>query len=218
MGKMRDPWDQWLRLYAEFKPQLARANRAFNAIEKRKRITAKLLAPIVEAASNPRASLFKNAIELLAKLADQYLEAQEAVLAMVRDPHWNVRFNAICCLEKPTPLAMTLQMLRKGLRDRSAKVRWKAADRALYLGVRELVPELERADAFEKHEAAKTEISYSLSLLRDGYSLRQWPDGGFAVSTFTTNGISARKVSQSELRRRGIETIVAEIARRKTPE
>jgi hypothetical protein len=217
MGKMRDYFEPWLRdtlrrRYPELEPPLVRAIDAFDAIEEKQCITPELLAPIVEAASSSRGALWENATDFLGRLTGQYAEAREAVLAMVQQPHSDVRFNAICCLKKSTPPAMTLQLLRQGLRDKSAKVRWKAADQAGRLRVREIVPELENADAVEKNAKAKEVIGFELKLLRDGYILKRWPDGTLHVTTFTSNGISGHNVSESELQQRGIDAIVAEIA------
>jgi hypothetical protein len=214
---MRDYFEPWLRdrlrqRYPELEAPLVRAIDAFDAIEDKKCISSELLAPIVEAASSPRTPLWENAIDLLGRLGTQYAEAREAVIAMAQHSRSNVRFNAICCLRKSTPAAMTLQVLREGLCDRSARVRWKAADKALSLRLQEIVPELEQAYAVEKNPRGKTEISFALKMLRDGYILERWPDGTCQVTTFISNGVSGRNVSESELQRRGIQAIVAEIA------
>ena len=216
MGRMRNYYEPWLRRwrarYPELETLLGRAIDAFDAIEERKCVSSELLAPIVEAASGPRTPLWENAIDLLGRLTGQYGEARDAVVAMAQYPRSHVRLNAICCLKKSTPTEMTLQLLREALRDKSARVRWKAADKAVSLRLREIVPELAQADRVEKHGRAKSEISFSLSMLRDGYILERWADGTFQVTTFISNGISGRNVTESELQRRGINAIVAEIA------
>jgi hypothetical protein len=166
----------------------------------------------VEAASSSRRPLYENAIGLLVKLTEQFAEARQAVVSMAQDSRSHVRFNAILCLGKSTPRALTLQLIRQCLRDKSARVRQKAADWAGRLRVREIVPDLEQAKSKESYAKARESIAFNLQLLRDGYILERNPDGSCDVSTFTNNGIAARWVSGSELKQRGIAAIVAELA------
>ena len=58
-----------------------------------------------------------------------------------------------------------------GLVDKSARVRWKAADRAEKLEKVELIPELTAAVAAEKDAKTRGTIEHHLLLLRDGYIL-----------------------------------------------
>jgi hypothetical protein len=172
-----------------------------------------LLVPIVEAASSSRRPLYENATQLLSKLTGKFSEAREAVESMAMDPRSYVRFNAILCLGKLTPATFTAQLLRQGLRDKSANVRRKAADWTGRLRTRELVPDLETAAAQEKNAKVKVTIEFELKLLRDGYIKEPSSDNGFDVTTHTDDGIRSRWVSGSELRKRGINAIVKELAK-----
>jgi hypothetical protein len=218
MEKTRDQFEPWLRdylrpRYPELEPTLVRALDAFDIIQKSRRMKAELLAAVVAAASSSRRPLYENAVPLLRKLTGEFREACEAVESMANDARRQVRCNAILCLGKSTPAAQAIQMLRQGLHDKSAKVRQKAADWAGRLRMRKLVPDLEAAAARETNAKAKATIEFELKLLRDGYILAPGRDGGFSITTFTKTGTIGRWVSQAELKKRGVDAIVAELAK-----
>jgi hypothetical protein len=217
MGKTRDKFEPWLRdylrpRYPELEPALLRAIDAFDTIRRSRRITPQLLAAIVEAASSSRRPLFVHATTFLGKLTRRFKEVRDAVESMAKDKRNHVRFNAILCLDDSTPRPFTVQLLRQGLRDRSANVRMKAADWSGRLRVREIVPDLEMALARETHAEARATLEFKLKLLRDGYILEADKDG-FFVTTFTKDGIGMGWFSRSTLKERGIDAIVADIAK-----
>jgi hypothetical protein len=59
------------------------------------------------------------------------------------------------CIGKASPKSFKLKLPRQGLRDKSAKVRLKAADWAGRQRLREVVPDLEFAFAAEEAQLAK---------------------------------------------------------------
>ena len=152
--------------------------------------------------------------DLLSDLSGQFTEVQEAIETMARDPHSHVRFNAILCIGASTPASMSMQLLRQCLHDKSARVRGKAADWIGRMRLRELVPDLEEASRNETHVEAKDTINFELRLLRDGYILARQSDGTFSVTARTKIGCIGCFVSESELNRRGIDAIVADLAER----
>jgi hypothetical protein len=191
---------------------LLAAINAFDTVLDENRLDATLLAPIVEAASSSRRPLYENATGFLGKLTAEYALARESVERMALDARSHVRFNAILCLKKATPLDFTFRLIRQGLRDKSANVRGKAADWAGRLRIREFVPDLEAAFTAEQNAKAKQVIEFELRLLRDGYILETAPDDGYNVTAFSSNGIGSRWVASSELEQRGIQDIIAELA------
>lgn len=197
--------------YPELEPSLQSAINAFDAIKQYKRINDDLLAPILAAASSSRVPLYENAATFMQTLTGQFALACDAVLGMAEDSKSHIRFNAILCLGKLTPRSLTRHVLRQGLRDKSSRVRTKAADWTGRLRTRELVPDLEEAMVRETHEGTKETIDFNLRLLRDGYILKETPDDRFSVTTFMQNGIVSRTVSRTELDQRGVETIAAEL-------
>jgi HEAT repeats len=218
MGKIREQFEPWLRdylrrRYPELEPTLLRAIVAFETVQESSSITPELLAPIVEAASSSRRPLYENATGFMGILTGEFAEAREAVKAMANDVRSHVRLNAILCLAKSTPHDLTVRLLQQGLQDKSANVRQKAADWAGRLRMRDVVPDLESAAARENNAKTKATIEFELKLLRDGYILEPGPDDGFEVTTFTNNGIASRWIAASELKQRGVDAIVAELAR-----
>src|SRR5262249_14929798 len=142
MKKTRAYYEPWLRDYLrkrqpDLEPQLLAAIDAYDTIQEEKRLDAGLLAPIVAAASSSRRPLYENATELLGKLTGEYAIARDSVEGMAVDSRSHVRFNAILCLKKTTPIDFTLRIIRRGLRDKSANVRGKAADWAGRLRIRQ---------------------------------------------------------------------------------
>lgn len=196
----------------ELESPLLDAIDAYDKIRGKKRLNPKLLAQIVKAAKSSRRPLYENATDYLGNLTRNHPAARSAVEQMAIDPRSQVRFNAILCLTKSTPRSFTLRILRQGLRDKSARVRRKTADWAGRLRIHELVPVLEEALAIEKNAKAKATIEFELRLLRDGYILEGARDGGFEVTTFSSDGVAGRWVSRSELKRLGIKAIVADLA------
>jgi hypothetical protein len=185
---------------------------AFDAIRNRKRVTDALLRVIVEAASDPHRPCYEIATDFLDKLTRNYGPAREAVEKMATDPRQHVRFNAILCIAESAPRPFQLRLLRQGLRDKSSRVRWKAADWAGRLRLADLVPELEDAFAAEKNSRARSTIEFNLRLLRDGYILVPELDGSVEVTTFCKNGIVSGWFQEREIRKRGIRAIVARLA------
>src|SRR5205823_314602 len=142
------------------------------------------LAPIVNAASSSRVPLYENATSLLSELTEHFPAACDAVANMAQATRSRVRFNAILCLGRSTPPSLTLQILRQCLRDKSARVRLKAADWAGRLRLRKIVPDLEEAAARERNANARRTIEFELKLLRDGYILEPGSDEGLMITTF----------------------------------
>jgi hypothetical protein len=216
MKKTRADYEPWLRDYLrkrqpDLEPPLLAAIDAFDTIHDENRLDATLLAPIVEAASSSRRPLYDSATSFLGKLTADHALARESVERMAADTRSHVRFNAILCLRKATPIEFTLRLIRQSLRDKSANVRTKAADWAGHLRIRELVPDLEAALAAETNAKAKQTIEFELRLLRDGHILEPARDDGYYVTTYCSDGIASRWVARSELEQRGIQVIIAEV-------
>src|ERR1043166_8978671 len=140
---------------------------------------------IADAASDSRALLWQNAVAFMGVLSEQWPEANAAILAMAQSRKAHVRFNALCCLGESTPFSTVEQVLKSGLRDKSARVRGKAADRMGQLRKLEFVPELTAALTNERDPKARSTMEFELRLLRDGYILEPAQGGGFRVTVHT---------------------------------
>src|SRR5258706_6661383 len=96
--------------------------------------------------------------------------------------------------------AITHRLLRNGLTDRSARVRWKAAEKIGTFERKELLPQLQAAYASETNSKARAEIEFELRLLRDGYIVEPSTPSGFDVTVRTKNGICSGYVTDDVMR------------------
>jgi hypothetical protein len=147
-------------------PVLMAAADAFDAATARGGPTRAQLATIVGAASHKLARIWYDGIRILRRASERWPEAAEAIRAMSRDTMAHVRFCALCSLGTETPPDVTDAVIKAGLTDRSANVRWKAADRAASLKRVHLAPEIEAALAAERNERARRSIRHDLQRLR----------------------------------------------------
>lgn len=216
MPTTRELLDPWLWDYLQWKcPELRPAMQAtLKAIEREEPITPPLLAPLVEAVATTRRCLLECAACFLSELTGRYEAACDAVARMARDTRSEVRLGAILCLGKRTPRPLVLAVVQQGLRDTSARVRRKAADWAVRLRLHELLPDLQSAARREGDEKAARVMDFALKLLREGRLIEPQPGGTFAVVAYGCDGIVSRLVPRRELRWRGLEAIVAELAGR----
>ncbi len=147
-------------------PVLMAAADAFDAATARGGPAPEHLATIVEGASHKLARIWYDGIRILQRASERWPEAAEAIREMSRDTKAHVRFCALCSLGARTPADATDAVIKAGLTDRSANVRWKAADRAVSLHRVHLAPELEAALAAERNERARRSIQHDLQRLR----------------------------------------------------
>ena len=175
-------------------------------------LSAEQLESVVEGASSPRGLLRNNATKLLMKLSGRWPIAADAISNMFCSRQAHVRFAALCSLGRETPVSVTEALLKAGLRDKSSRVRWKAADRANCLERRNLVPEINAALNVESNDKARRSIELDLRMLRDGYWVEHESPGWTSVTARLHNGgITCRAVSNDEFRAKGLEGILAEL-------
>jgi hypothetical protein len=215
-GSATDRLEVWIQeslrpCHPNLEQPLRAAIQAFDTIQERKRISPELLDVIVDAASSSSIPLYETVTGLLSELTGLFVEAQDALLAMANHSCRQVRFNAILCIGESTPRSLSVQILRQGLYDRSAKVRVKAADCIGRMRLRELIPDLEEASRVETNAKAKATMEFELKLLLDGYILERNSDSTLDLTVRIKGGIVGRPVSELELKQRGIEAIVADM-------
>jgi hypothetical protein len=102
-------------------------------------------------------------------------------------------------------------MLQRGLTDKSARVRWKAADRADWLERRDLLPDLERALTAEKNAKTRRTLEYHQRMLRDGYIAEDRPGGRISIWVRTSDGTSGHDIDAATVKEKGIVAVVAEL-------
>jgi hypothetical protein len=114
---------------------IAKAREAARLIRTLGRADATALEPIVAAVLAETARNRFPAATLLAGLTAEYEDARAAVAGLVADARWHVRKRAIRCLDRNTPQAFSVEVLRSALADENAEVMLKAASWAGYLGL-----------------------------------------------------------------------------------
>lgn len=122
---------------------------------------------LVDAASHPLERVWLDGVRILMRASEQWNEAAQAILIMSKSNLAHVRFNAICSLGPKTPSTIIDAVSRAGLTDRSARVRWKAADRAASLQQFHLEPDIEAAIKEERSAKALRSMTYDLQRLRN---------------------------------------------------
>lgn len=189
---------------------------AFDAATANGHITSDQLQVIVQAVSHRSTRIWESCCGLLAAASELWPLAAAAILQMSRESHAHVRFNAICSLSTKTPINVVNEVLKCGLADRSARVRWKAADKASSLNQRQLIPEIAIAVEREVNVRVKASMIFSLHFLKDGFLVERKEDGSYSVSVrlYDPPGGTVELVSENEFRTRGIESIVAEVRKK----
>lgn len=158
--------DKYLRpRYPELECALLAAIDAFDQAKVAPSFTRPLIQPLIDAARSPRIPLYENATELLRNLAVVHPAAQDAVIEMAGDAQAHVRFNAILCVSTTSPGRFGVGIVQRGLLDRSARVREKAADWASRCKMHELLPDLRRMLSAEPHPGTRACIEYSIGEL-----------------------------------------------------
>ena len=171
MTSAREEFDSWIETYLkqrhpELVAQVLSAIDAFDLTANSGSTDAKTLAPLLDAAKSARAPVYESATMLLGRLANRIDYVQKAMIEMAVDPRSHVRFNAILCIpEGERPSEFALKLVEGRLRDKSARVREKAADWALRCRMVSLLPSLRLALQKELHERARDCIASTVQEL-----------------------------------------------------
>jgi hypothetical protein len=212
----REEYEHWIQDYLQPRyPELVEDFRAclngFEQINTNNRVDKDSLNSIIYAARSPRIPLSHTATYFLRDLSGYYSEACKAIVEMFDDKHWHVRSNAVLSLGQATPSDIVLVILKKGLQDRSARVRELAAWQAQSLRVLNVIPDLENQLVIEPHTGVKHSIDFHLRLLRDGYFLESSEGAPPFIWVPSSDGINGRFVSQEDIDTKGIQAIISEI-------
>jgi hypothetical protein len=171
---------------------------------------------IVDAAAHERVLVAMNAVELLQAMSARWPAViSRSITGLFSSKHAHSRFAALCALTKHIDDSVICEVLRLGLRDKSARVRWKASNRAERLERRDLLPELEQAFAAETNAKTRRTIELHLKMLRDGYVRKDEADGAINLWVRTAQGATGCYVDPQVMREKGIDAVVAEIRQEK---
>lgn len=188
------------------------AGAAYDRARQSGELAATDLAAIVDAAAHPRLLVAMNASELLQALSARWPAAtSQAILDLMASAKAHARFAALCAATTHTESEVLRKVLQRGLMDKSARVRWKAADRAERLERRDLLPDIERAIAAETNAKTRQTLQHHLRMLRDGYIAEDRPGGRVSVWLRTSRGASGHDVDAATVKEKGIAAVVAEL-------
>jgi hypothetical protein len=168
------------------------------------------IAPIVRAALDPHVAIHEPGAQLLAHLTANHEAARVAVTKMARQANWQFRFNALLCLGPSTPKDFAAEIVRALLADSSSRVRGKAAEQALHLGLASLTEAVGQATATESSDTAIHALELSRDLMRDGYSMKP-ARGGFFITVWTGSGTTGSWYSEADVAKRGLQAILNDL-------
>lgn len=213
-----EPWPlPFLRAQRDaLDPQLLLALSAYDTIVRKQAADSITLGPIVRAACDSHAVVYENATALLAHLPADYEVARGAVTEMSKQRNWQSRFSALLSLRPTTPEELSERIVRTLLFDKSTRVREKAADQALRLGLKGLVDVLRAVTLTESDAAVLNGLEFSIAMLRDGYVVKRGGGDGVWVTVWTGNGAVGSWYSQSDFERRGLPNILSTLGRAPT--
>jgi len=218
MGAQRDRYEEWFAKLrgprnAADEATALRAADAYDAMKQSGRPSQSYLDDLVSAAGDPHRLVWNCAVDLLSRSLKEWPEVAILIAAMLQDRRSTTRFSAMCSVEECMPTHVAGEMIEAGLSDRSGQVRWKAAEAANRLNRTEFVPLLERVVKAEKPGRTRRSLEHSLRMLRDGYILESKGDGSYSLSINTAEGCAGKFVSETELKSKGIESLVADFRR-----
>jgi hypothetical protein len=194
----------------ELTPKLKDALAAYDAAAADPGASTESIAPIVRAALDPHVAIHEPGSQLLAHLTASHEAARVAVTKMARQTNWQYRFNALLCLGPSTPKDFAAELVRTLLGDSSSRVRGKAAEQALQLGLASLTEAVRQATATESSDTAIHALELSRDLMRDGYATRP-ARGGFFITVWTGSGTTGSWYSEADVAKRGLEAIVNDL-------
>ena len=212
----RQRFASWIRdylqkRYPELVAPLLRALEAFDRAESSGKLSSADLAALTEASRSKRSPLSENVAPLLGYLARRFECAQETIYKMSIEPQAHIRVYALVALEGVGPCEFRDSVVRKALRDLSARVRKLAGDKIRGWNMTQVIPDLEAAIVRESKPAVREALEWQCNLLRDGYSLRKETDGRVWITFQRDTGATIGTfVAAEEISEKG----VAAIARR----
>jgi hypothetical protein len=196
-------------------PQLLQALSAYDSIVQKQAVDSITLGPIVRAACDSRVVVHENATGLLAHLTAEFEVARGAVTEMSKQRSWQSRFSALLSLGTGTPEKLSERIVRALLFDKSARVREKAAEQALRLGLRGLLDVLQEVASTESDATVLNGLEFSIAMLKDGYVVKRGGGDGIWVAVWNGNGAVGSWYSHPDFERRGLPEILNTL--RRTP-
>lgn len=169
------------------------------------------LAAVVAAARSPHKAVFDLGGELLGLLAARSEAARTAFRGLAVSKAGKHRLVAMAYLTQSLPRPFLVELLRLGLADKASDVVQKAAERCAAARLKELLPELLRAERAATREETREWVSLMKDITRDGYAVRPAGRGEYELTVMGADGgMSVQFVSKADLAPARLKRLVRE--------
>lgn len=184
---------------------------ALKALRSAKSLAREDLEPIVQAIRCRLQAVREIGCPLLAELARAHAAARDAFRELMTSRKPSERLSAVLGLSRDMPRELLIEILSRGLDDRSKRVREWAAEQSWVLQVQEMGPALLRRVGTETDATFKRDLLSAVGLLRDGYVIKQNQDGSLLLSfTLPGGGVMSQEITQEDIDLGRVPAIVAQ--------
>jgi hypothetical protein len=203
---------RWARELAETRrPESAAIERLAVAFEESRRGNVAAVDTLVAAIRDSRGLLYDLSYKLLACLAREAEVGRIAIADLAESKRARDRWSALVCVSVGG-FEGGDAIVRALARDKSVRVRRKAADAALLARARSTVNALRRARREEADPEAQRAQDLAIALLTDGYLVRN-DQHGASLIVLAPEGILSRPITADELRSPGAAALAQRVLR-----
>ena len=170
-GQPMSHWHGWLAACDEPEERTAFSHAAVEAFERLTpgEVDADDLSPIIRAAFQRWKLVYESGLSLLMYAAAREPAAQDALRELVESRRCETRYRVIACLSTCLPHSLLMNLLRRGLDDRSHRVRRISAQQAGSLRLMEMVGTLRSKLNDETHPRVRDTLIRSAAFLTKGH-------------------------------------------------
>ena len=140
---------------------------ALESIAAQSQPTAVSINAAVKGVSSHRVPVYETASYILGDLATYDQGTLQALVELSHSTDSRVRHNALLCLRDETPTAAVYEMLERSLRDKSSRVRRKAADWAGRLRFNAVLPAIHQALQIESNAETRYVMAVEVQRLQN---------------------------------------------------
>jgi len=214
---------EWVHQRRDDRQKKVLAERAldtFEALAACDAVPADRLTPILEAAAAPHQVAWEIGMHFLCRLGARHEPAREAMRGLMRSRKAEVRARLLGAVHDRLPKEFCIELARRGLADKSKRVRGVAAIVCRCFILTEMLDDLRQAASAEADPAAKWEMELAVGLIRDTYFVYPRPDGSRAFVVRLSDGCPAEMLwpgpgwcTPADIDRRGPAAVAEEIRR-----
>lgn len=172
---------------------------SFEKLAKQEHIQRNDLDALAAAARHPHKFVWDIGTVFLVKLAVTHTVARDAITELASDKKADVRNSIIWALKRQLPNEFLMKTLKRGLSDRSKKVRQQAIKVSDMLRVKELVPELQAMLDTEPNQEVQRTLKFHIPMMTDGYLLEYNDRKEPQLIVRTNSGWGSARVTQQDI-------------------